>query len=170
MMKIWQKEVTNLLLNNKGKSNLMSLLIKTFKRFFANEVNKVYGCDIRRHKSRSEPPHLFAINIEENGIMEEGDLLHMESFSVEGNFMAQFYLEKQISGLNKKENLKENLIPKNFLNQNNHDNKLSILEEVYKPEFQDKYFLEQYSFNKYIILDYHLFYLTLCVMNIAYFT
>jgi hypothetical protein len=143
MIIIWHREVTTPLTDLKNEKNFLNIILKTFKRFLTVEINKVYGCDIRTNRAKSDPPHNWGnCNSLKNENEKEKYLLIVECQSDDGELFINQY--DNHAGLNY-----ASLFSNNNLNcglGNNFcitDSKTSILEDVYTFDFQAKYFLEQ---------------------------
>jgi hypothetical protein len=150
----WNREVTIPLTDLKQEKNLLNRTLKLYKRFITNELNKVYGFDIRVCKSKSDPPEYFgANNIFKDkekdcitlGTQSEDDLYREMEFN---NFNA---IHKLSNGKNNLNNLNAFNSIHNSLSYGLGsgyqicipDSKSSILEDVYTFDFQARYFLEQ---------------------------
>jgi hypothetical protein len=145
MIIIWHREVTSPLTDLKQKNNLLNIVLKTFKSFLSAELNKAYGCDVKKNKSKSFPAENFCKELLKEE--EEGDEINLDIQSDDG------CLTLSVGGCNPTTN--------NFNHYNNHllnfglgnnfpncyesscSNKISILEEIYTFDYQAKYFLEQ---------------------------
>lgn len=137
MVIIWNREVNIPLTDLKMEKNLLSLSLKIFKKFFTVEINKVYGCDIRINRAKSDPLGNFKknkniVNVdmethsEDGGFLEEESLLNEESMPINMHTNAN----SLTCGLGSNFPIIQ-------------DSKTSILEDVYTFDFQAKYFLEQ---------------------------
>lgn len=153
MIIIWHREVTTPLCDLKQKNNILSIVLRIFKSYMSTELNKVYGCDLKKNKSKSFPPEKF---LNENCLAEtEKDEINLEIQSDDG-IGYDLNVKSWNSGKFGKTNLYNNYnncllnfgLGNNFnhLNENSYytniGSKISIFEEIYTFDYQAKYFIE----------------------------
>jgi hypothetical protein len=112
--------------NNK---NVLSLCIRNYKKYLTDELNKHCGYDIRSNRLNIEPDLFYIKQVSENFIDLDpsSDNEIIQSYSYKGNNYVNKLLDNEYG----------------IMNTTADASKLHILEEVYTPEYQASYFLEQ---------------------------
>ena len=121
-MIIWNREVNSHLTDLKGEKNLINIYLKFFQKIMVNEVNKLYGFDVRIYRDKSAG----------QGLKYKNTVEYQTSFcDLSLDMHSSYPCDSMLSlGLG------------NMVVSNN-ELKNSILDDIYTFDFQAKYFVEQ---------------------------